>query len=106
MWVAKHQMIHTLLFQTLPEAIKLCIVPLQKASKAWKTVDDEYNNQGEFIQVELLRQMHGLRCTGNFDPRLTLNQLEKLRSEYVTAGGTLSDNEYRAIILSCLPLTY
>ncbi|KAF9805681.1 hypothetical protein IEO21_08964 [Rhodonia placenta] len=81
-WVARHQTIRTLLFQTLPEAIKLRIAPLQKASEAWKTVIDEYDNQGEFVQVELLRQMHALRCKENTDPRSTLNKLEKLRTEY------------------------
>lgn len=77
-WVAKHQTIRTLLFQTLPEAIKLRIAPLQRASEAWKTVVDEYDDQGEFVQVELLRQMHALRCEENTNPRPTLNKLERL----------------------------
>ncbi|KAF9799838.1 hypothetical protein IEO21_10490 [Rhodonia placenta] len=88
-WVAKHQTIRTLLFQTLPEAIKLRIAPLQRASEAWKTVVDEYDDQGEFVQVELLRQMHALRCEENTDPRPTLNKLERLKSEYATAGASV-----------------
>ncbi|KAF9799647.1 hypothetical protein IEO21_10534 [Rhodonia placenta] len=77
-----------MLFQTLPESLKLRIAPLQKASEAWQVVVDEYDNQGEFVQVELLRQMHALRCAEDSDPRQTLNQLEKLRSEYATAGAS------------------
>lgn len=50
--------------------------------------------------------MHALRCAEDSDPRPTLNQLEKLRSEYAMAGGQLSDTEYKAIILSCLPMSY
>ncbi|KAF9794104.1 hypothetical protein IEO21_11214 [Rhodonia placenta] len=105
-WVAKHQSIWTILFQTLPESLKLRIASLQKASEAWQVIVDEYDNQGEFVQVELLRQMHALRCAEDSDPRPTLNQLEKVRSEYATAGGQLSDTEYKAIILSCLPMSY
>ncbi|KAF9800126.1 hypothetical protein IEO21_10439 [Rhodonia placenta] len=87
-WVAKHQSIRTMLFQTLPESLKLWIASLQKASEAWQVVVDEYNNQGEFVQVELLRQMHALRCAEDSNPHPTLNQLEKLRSEYATAGAS------------------
>ncbi|EED84360.1 predicted protein [Postia placenta Mad-698-R] len=53
-WVAKHQSIWMMLFQTLPESLKLRIASLQKASEAWQVVVDEYDNQGEFVQVELL----------------------------------------------------
>ncbi|EED81387.1 predicted protein [Postia placenta Mad-698-R] len=53
-WVTKHQSIRTMLFQTLPESLKLRIASLQKASKAWQVIVDEYDNQGEFVQVELL----------------------------------------------------
>lgn len=84
-WVAKHQFIRTMLFQTLPESLKLGIAPLQKASDAWQVVVDEYDNPGEFVQVELPRQMHALRCAEDSDPRPTLNQLEKFRSGYATA---------------------
>ncbi|KAF9799717.1 hypothetical protein IEO21_10510 [Rhodonia placenta] len=87
-WVAKHQSIRTILFQTLPESLKLRITSLQKASEAWQVIVDEYDNQGEFVQVELLRQMHALRCAEDSDPRPTLNQLEKVRSEYATAGAS------------------
>ncbi|KAF9804670.1 hypothetical protein IEO21_09307 [Rhodonia placenta] len=106
LWIAKHQSIGTMLFQTLPESLKLRIAPLQWASEAWQVVVDEYDNQGKFVQVELLREMHALRCDKNIDPRPTLNKLEKLRLQYATAGGLLGDNEYKAIILSYLPLSY
>ncbi|OSX64737.1 hypothetical protein POSPLADRAFT_1135825 [Postia placenta MAD-698-R-SB12] len=105
-WVPKHQSIRTMLFQTLPESLKLRIASLQKASEAWQVIVDEYDNQGEFVQVELLQQMHALWCAEDSDPCPTLNQLEKVRSEYTMAGGQLSDIEYKAIILSCLPMSY
>ncbi|PCH39712.1 hypothetical protein WOLCODRAFT_116080, partial [Wolfiporia cocos MD-104 SS10] len=53
-WIARHQSIHMLLFQTLPESLKLWITPLQKASEAWQAVVEEYDDQGKFVQVEIL----------------------------------------------------
>ncbi|EED82932.1 predicted protein [Postia placenta Mad-698-R] len=88
LWIAKHQSIGTMLFQTLPESLKLRIAPLQRASEAWQVVVDECDNQGEFVQVELLHEMHALRCDKNIDPRPMLNKLEKLCSQYATAGAS------------------
>lgn len=69
-------------------------------------VKDEFDGQGDFVQVELLQQMHALRCEEGVDPCPTLETLTWLKSEYATAGETIDDNVYKAIIISCLPTSY
>ncbi|KZT06151.1 uncharacterized protein LAESUDRAFT_610849, partial [Laetiporus sulphureus 93-53] len=102
-WAAGHEVIKMLLYQTLPETLKLRIIPEKKASGAWKIVNAEYDNRGDFVQAELLRRMHALCCTEEKDPRLTLDKLQKLKAEFTTAGGVLDDKQYRVLIISCLP---
>ncbi|KZT00140.1 uncharacterized protein LAESUDRAFT_606225, partial [Laetiporus sulphureus 93-53] len=89
-WAAGHEAIKTLLYQTLPETLKLRIIPEKKASGAWKVVIAEYDNRGDFVQAELLRRMHALRCTEEKDPRPTLDKLQKLKAEFTTAGGAFA----------------
>ena len=100
-----HAAIKTLLFQTLPEPLKLKISSKTKADECWKIVTDTYDSQGDFIQVDILRQMNSLRCADE-DPRPTLLELQRLKSEYATAGGALNDQQYKAMILSFLPESY
>ncbi|KZT00214.1 uncharacterized protein LAESUDRAFT_611650, partial [Laetiporus sulphureus 93-53] len=105
-WAAGHEAIKTLLYQTLPETLKLRIIPEKKVSGAWKVVIAEYDNRGDFVQAELLRRMHALHCTEEKDPRPTLDKLQKLKAEFTTAGGVLDDKQYRVLIISCLPESY
>ncbi|KZT08430.1 uncharacterized protein LAESUDRAFT_649241, partial [Laetiporus sulphureus 93-53] len=87
-WAARHEAIKTLLYQTLPETLKLRIIPEKKASGAWKIVNAEYDNRGDFVQAELLRRMHALCCTKEKDPRPTLDKLQKLKSAFAFAIAT------------------
>ena len=48
-WESKHDTIKSLLYQTLPETLKLKIVNLARASEAWDTICAQYNNQGDFV---------------------------------------------------------
>ncbi|KZT02373.1 uncharacterized protein LAESUDRAFT_614084, partial [Laetiporus sulphureus 93-53] len=105
-WAAGHEAIKTLLYQTLPEMLKLQIIPEKKASGAWKVVIAEYDNRGDFVQAELLRRMHALRCTEEKDPRPILDRLQKLKAEFTTADGILDDKQYCVLIISCLPEFY
>lgn len=105
-WHAKHNKIKTILFQSLPETLKLKIAPFDRASQAWKVVTDQYDNQGDFVQISILRKLQQLKCENNTDPRPLLDQLEKYRGEYTTAGGTLSDDQFKAMIISTLPESY
>ncbi|OSX63026.1 hypothetical protein POSPLADRAFT_1103200, partial [Postia placenta MAD-698-R-SB12] len=105
-WTGKHEAIHALLFQTIPETMKLRILSLPKASDAWNLVCKQYENQGEFVQMDILTRMHALTTENGSDPRPTLNELQRLCTEYAAAGGSLDDAGYKAIILKCLPLSY
>ena len=58
-----HNSIKTLLFQTLPELLKLKISLKTLGNECWKIVTDNYNGQGEFVQSEILQKMYNLRCT-------------------------------------------
>ncbi|CDO71000.1 hypothetical protein BN946_scf184844.g4 [Trametes cinnabarina] len=105
-WTANHATIKTLLFQTLPESLKLEVLTLTRAVDMWRVVTSRYDNQGDFVQVNILTQIQRLKCEEGADPRPVLAQLAKLRSEYATAGGTLSDEQYKVHILALLPLSY
>ncbi|KZT12094.1 uncharacterized protein LAESUDRAFT_641303, partial [Laetiporus sulphureus 93-53] len=89
-WAAGHEAIKTLLYQTLLETLKLRIILEKKASGAWKIVIAEYDNHGDFVQAELLRRMHTLCCTEEKDPRLILDRLQKLKTEFMTAGSVFT----------------
>ena len=70
-----HATIKTLLFQTLPEPLKLKISSKMKADECWKIVTETFDSQGDFVQVEVLRQMNNLHCTDE-DPHPTLLELQ------------------------------
>ncbi|KAL7278122.1 hypothetical protein ACG7TL_008093 [Trametes sanguinea] len=99
-WTANHATVKTLLFQMLPESLKLEITTLTHAADMWRAVTLRYDNQGNFVQ------MQRLKCDEGADPRPVLAQLAKLRSEYATASGMLSDEQYRVLILALLPTSY
>ncbi|OJT06657.1 Retrovirus-related Pol polyprotein from transposon TNT 1-94 [Trametes pubescens] len=105
-WTANHATIKMLLFQMLPESLKLEVLTLTRAVDMWRIVTSCYDNQGNFVQVNILAQIQRLKCNEGADPQPVLAQLAKLRSEYVTAGGTLSDEQYKVHILALLPLSY
>ena len=98
-WESKHDTIKSLLYQTIPETLKLKIVNLKRASEAWKVICDQFDNQGDFVQVNILDRMQALHVEDNADPRPILNELEKLKTEYATAGGDLKDDQYKVIII-------
>lgn len=50
--------------------------------------------------------MQRLKTEDGSDPRPVLQQLEKYRGEYFTAGGNLSDDQYKAMIICSLPDSY
>ncbi|PIL29075.1 hypothetical protein GSI_09123 [Ganoderma sinense ZZ0214-1] len=95
LYYARHNTIKTLLYQTLPETLKLEIAGKDHAVDMWKVVTDKYDRQGDFVQVSIMRQMQSLKCDDGADPRITLNQLARLKSEYATAGGTLASDQYK-----------
>ena len=105
-WESKHDTIKSLLYQTIPETLKLKIVNLKRASEAWKVICDRFDNQGDFVQVNILDRMQALRVEDNADPRPILNELEKLKTEYATAGGDLKDDQYKVMIIGRLPKSY
>ena len=100
-----HNSIKMLLFQTLPEPLKLKISSKTLGNECWKIVTDTYDGQGEFVQSEILQKMYNLRCTKD-DSRPTLLELQRLNSEYATAGGTLPDDQFKTLILASLPQSY
>ncbi|THH15160.1 hypothetical protein EUX98_g9509 [Antrodiella citrinella] len=103
-WRAKHDTIKTILFQSLPDTLKLKIISIERASDVWKVVTNKYDNQGNYVQISILNEMQSLKA--DKDPRPTLHQLKRLKSEYATAGGTLNDNQYIANIVRSLPNSY
>ena len=105
-WLGNHSAIKTLLFQTVPEPLKLEITTKTCAVDAWAVVTAKYDNQGDFVQVSILHRMQQLRCEEGGDPRPVLAQLARLRSEYATAGGVLSDEQYKVLIIGLLPPSY
>ena len=72
---SNHAAIKTLLFQTLPEPLKLKISSLTKADECWKIVTDAYDNQGDFVQMDIMRRMNNLSCKDE-DPGTTLAELQ------------------------------
>lgn len=102
---SNHAAIKTLLFQTLPEPLKLKILLLTKADECWKIVTDTYDDQGNFVQMGIMQQMNNLSCKDE-DPHTTLLELQRLKSDYATAGGTLTDQQYKTMILASLPESY
>ncbi len=77
-WESKHDAIKSLLYQSLPETLKIKIHGLTRAFEAWKVLTDKYDNQGDFVQVDLLQRMHLLRTEDNTDPHSKLDKLKKL----------------------------
>ncbi|KAJ3473669.1 hypothetical protein NLI96_g12886 [Meripilus lineatus] len=106
-WESKHEAIKTLFYQTLPETLKLKIIGLTRASEAWAVITDEFDNQGDIVQVNLMGQMTALQTTDEEgDPRPALAKLEKLKKEYATAGGDLKPDIEKALIIGALPKSY
>ncbi|OBZ68546.1 hypothetical protein A0H81_11666 [Grifola frondosa] len=66
----------------------------------------EYNGQGDFVQVDIFKYMNSLHCKDNQDPHPVLIMLEKLAMEYATASGILADEQYKALIIGCLPKSF
>ncbi len=104
-WTANHANIKLLPLDTVPESLKLEITAKHLAIDTWGVVIAHYDtlNQGDFVQAGLLEQMHMLKCDDGADPCTFLTQLAKLRVEYTNAGGVLSDNQYRVLIICLLP---
>ncbi len=102
-WAANHATIKSLLFQTAPEPLKLEIMALSDARAMWAMVTSRYDNQGDFVQVNLAAQMQQLRCGEGEDPRPVLAHL---RAEYAAAGGVLSDDQYKVHVLGLLSPSY
>ncbi|KAI0757985.1 hypothetical protein C8Q74DRAFT_1159397, partial [Fomes fomentarius] len=95
-WAANHAVIKTLLFQTAPEPLKLEIMALNDACTMWAIITSCYDNQGDFIQVNLAAQMQQLCCSKGEDLRPILVQLAHLPANYTATGGTLSDEQYKS----------
>ncbi|EJF55539.1 hypothetical protein DICSQDRAFT_73598, partial [Dichomitus squalens LYAD-421 SS1] len=103
-WLGNHSTIKTLLFQTVPESLKLDIATKSRANEAWALVSAKYDNQGDFVQVNILNRMHQLRCEEGGDPRPVLTQLARLRSEYATAGAYIVATDFSKVSAQRLPL--
>ncbi|KAI0747038.1 hypothetical protein C8Q80DRAFT_1069223, partial [Daedaleopsis nitida] len=95
-WLANHAAVKSLLLQTVPDPLKIEILPLRKASELWMLVSRRYDSQGDFVQAGLLSRMQALRVDEGADPRPVLSELARLRSEYLTAGGIMPDEFYKS----------
>ena len=74
--IKKNEFIKTILFQTLPKMLKLKILNIDSAHKAWEVIKAKYNEQGELAQVDIIRQMNALRCAEGEYPHQIISQLE------------------------------
>jgi hypothetical protein len=101
-WCQHEQSIKSILYQTLHETLKLCIMSLS-AHEAWSHLCATFNNLGSLMQADILSQMHSAHCAEQEDPWPILDELEHLCAKYATAGGQLDDNAWQVIVLAVLP---
>ena len=104
-WRAKHDTIKTLLYQALPDTLKLQIIRLERAVDVWRVVTTKYDNQGTYVQISILNQIQSLKAEAK-DPRPVIGELQRLRQEYATAGGTLDDSQFKGGFLIQFGLAY
>jgi hypothetical protein len=95
----------SILLSTLPETLKLKVIALTP-SETWTFLCSQFEHLGELVQVDILTQMNDVATPEGDDPRPAIDQLEKLKAEYASAGGTLPDAQWHAMVLRSLPKTY
>lgn len=94
---------NSMIFSTIPERLQIKVIALKSTKEIWETIQQEFEDQSEIVQIDILHRMIMTRGSDDKDPRETLDTLLQLNAEYAAAGGVLENKLFAAIIIHALP---
>ena len=95
-----------ILGSSLPEIILIKIPNDATAHKIWNALSDEFQNHSCVVAIELHRKLQDLHCADKGDLRAHFDKMITLREELASLGHSISSDDFAAMILSSVPMSY
>lgn len=106
-YMIKQSRARTIINGTIPESLKMALLDKKSATDLWKGLVARFDNQSGLVKSELFTRLNSIKCPASgSDAIKTIDDLRKARADYITAGGTLEDDQYQSIITSAMPDKY
>jgi hypothetical protein len=91
---------------TIPDSLFLKVKGELTAAGMWKKVKDEFEKKSKMMVVDLRRKLQEERCPENGDVRTHLQKLQTIREDLISMGADPGDDNFIAILLGSLPISY
>jgi hypothetical protein len=91
---------------TIPDSLFLKVKNENTAAKMWAKVKDEFEKKSKMMVVDLRRKMQEEKCAEGQDVRAHLTKLQGYREDLIAMGAGPTDEDFIAIIMGSLPMSY
>jgi transposase InsO family protein len=105
-WTAGEATIRKGLAEALPPALYLTVRKELTVREVWTRVVQHHQDKAQLIVVELRTRLQNEKCPDKGSMRDHLSKLRQMREDLALMGETVTDENFRTIILASLPLSY
>lgn len=91
---------------TIPDSLFMKIRGKGSAKEIWDALASDFQKKSRMITVDLRRRLQEERCEEKGDVRTHFSKLRTMREDLAAMGNTPSDDDFYAIILGSLPLSF
>jgi hypothetical protein len=105
-WKSGEAIVKQGIAQSIPDSLFLKVKDEETAAKMWAKVRDEFEKKSRMMVVDLRRKMQEERCAEGQDVKEHLTKLQKYREDLTAMGARPSDEDFIAIIMGSLPVSF
>jgi hypothetical protein len=105
-WDKKDKDAQVTITQTLPKTLKIKVIDCTMAAGMWAILTKRFTQVNFMTKAKYIKKMFMIKCPEDGDPCDTLNDLELLRKQHASMGGSMEDQIYASIILMAMPERY
>jgi transposase InsO family protein len=91
---------------SIPDSLFIQVGKQTTAKGMWDAVKSDREKRSRMVQIEMRRKIQDERCDEGADVRTHVMNLQTMREEYASMGGTLDDSDFAAMLLGSLPASY
>lgn len=93
-WEQREASVKQILFSTISDRRLLDIQNLATAALMWEKLEVLHDGKTEIVAVAKRKQLNNMSCEDNYDVRLHISNMKKLREELAGMGAPVSDVDF------------
>ena len=105
-WRQENGYVKQLIGSALPETLFIKIRNETSAYAIWKALGNEFENRSRVVAIEMRRKLQEQRCAEKGDVRAHFDKMITLREELASLGHSVSSDDFCAMLLSSVPMSY